>query len=91
MVRILFIHGLKNSIIPVITRSSSIIVHLVTGSAIVETIFSIKGVGYLALRAMLMKDTPVIQCYIIVVSLLVIIINLIIDISYPILDKRIRL
>lgn len=91
MVRILFIHGLKNSIIPVITRSSSIIVHLVTGSAIVETIFSIKGVGYLALRAMLMKDMPVIQCYIIVVSLLVIIINLIIDISYPILDKRIRL
>lgn len=89
--RILFVHGLKNAIIPVITRSSSIILHLVTGSAIIETIFSIKGVGYLALNAISLKDLPVIQCYIIVVSFLVIVINLAIDISYSVLDKRIKL
>ena len=65
--RILFVHGLKNALIPVITRSTSIILHLVTGSAVVETIFSIKGVGYLALNAVSLKDLPVIQCYIIVV------------------------
>lgn len=89
--RILFVHGLKNAIIPVITRASSIILHLVTGSAIIETIFSIKGVGYLALNAISLKDLPVIQCYIIVVSFLVIVINLAIDISYSVLDKRIKL
>lgn len=89
--RILFVHGLKNAIIPVITRSSSIILHLVTGSAVIETIFSIKGVGYLALNAISLKDLPVIQCYIIVVSFLVIVINLAIDISYSVLDKRIKL
>ena len=89
--RILFVHGLKNALIPVITRSSSIILHLVTGSAVIETIFSIKGVGYLALNAISLKDLPVIQCYIIVVSFLVIVINLAIDISYSVLDKRIKL
>ncbi len=89
--RILFVHGLKNALIPVITRSSSIILHVVTGSAVIETIFSIKGVGYLALNAISFKDLPVIQCYIIVVSFLVIVINLAIDISYSVLDKRIKL
>ena len=89
--RILFVHGLKNALIPVITRSSSIILHVVTGSAVIETIFSIKGVGYLALNAISLKDLPVIQCYIIVVSFLVIVINLAIDISYSVLDKRIKL
>ena len=89
--RILFVHGLKNALIPVITRSTTIILHLVTGSAVVETIFSIKGVGYLALNAVSLKDLPVIQCYIIVASLIVIFINLAIDISYSALDKRIKL
>ena len=56
-----------------------------------ETIFSIKGVGYLALNAVSLKDLPVIQCYIIVASLIVIFINLAIDISYSALDKRIKL
>lgn len=89
--RIFFVHGLKNALIPVITRSSSIILEVVTGSAVIETIFSIKGVGYLALNAISFKDLPVIQCYIIVVSFLVIVINLAIDISYSVLDKRIKL
>ena len=89
--RIFFVHGLKNALIPVITRSSSIILEVVTGSAVIETIFSIKGVGYLALNAISFKDLPVIQCYIIVVSFLVIVINLAIDISYSALDKRIKL
>lgn len=90
-VRILFAHGLKNALIPVVTRSSSIAVHLIIGSAIIETIFSIKGIGFLALQAMLTKDMPVLQCYIIVVSCLVIFVNLAIDISYTMLDKRIKL
>lgn len=84
-------HGMKNSLLPVTTRMVGICISLFSGSAIIETIFSVRGIGYLALEAAKSKDTPVLQCFILIVSAVVLGINLLVDILYSMIDKRIQL
>lgn len=84
-------HGMKNAVLPVMTQMSSIIVSLFCGSAIIETIFSIRGIGNLALESVYTKDVPVLQCFILLVTCFVVVLNLTVDILYSVLDARIQL
>ncbi len=84
-------HGLKNAVLPVITQMSNMCVSLLCGSAIVESIYSIQGIGNLSLEAVYSKDLPVLQCFILLITCFVVVMNLLIDILYSVIDARIQL
>lgn len=89
--KIIMKHGLKNASIPVLTRMVSMVIGLFCGSAIIESIFSIQGIGNLALEAVTVKDSPVLQCFILLLTVSVVIVNLLVDILYSVIDRRIQL
>ena len=84
-------HGMKNAILPVSTQLSTICVSLLCGSAVIESIFSIKGIGEMALEAVYTKDLPLLQCFILVLACFVVIMNLLVDLIYSMVDARIQL
>ena len=84
-------HCLKNISIPVTTRLVSTIIGMFCGSAIIEEIFSIRGIGKMALDAVHTKDAPVLECFILVLAIAVVLINLAVDILYSLIDRRIQL
>ncbi|MFW8565454.1 ABC transporter permease [Orrella sp. 11846] len=89
--RIIRVHVLKNILIPIITVLGLEFGSLVAFSVVTETIFSWPGMGKLLLEAIQRLDRPVIVAYIMVVVILFVIINLIVDILYSVLDPRVRL
>jgi peptide/nickel transport system permease protein len=83
-------HALKNSLIPVITLLGIGLGMVFAGSVLVETIFAIPGVGRLLVTSIFAQDYVVIQSGTLVIALIIIITNLLVDISYGWLDPRIR-
>jgi ABC-type dipeptide/oligopeptide/nickel transport system permease component len=83
-------HALRNALIPVVTLIGLQIGFLLGGAVVTETIFSWPGVGRLAVGAILSSDMPVAQGTIIVLSMGFIVINLIVDVLYAVLDPRVR-
>jgi len=83
-------HGLRNAILPVITAIGTSFGFLLTGSFVVERAFTLPGIGRAAIEAIQQGDMPVVQACILVTGFLFILINLVVDISLPILDPRIR-
>ncbi|ADK15320.1 nickel ABC transporter permease [Clostridium ljungdahlii] len=88
---ILFGHVLKSSLLSIVTLLGLSLGSLLGGTAIVETIFSWPGVGKLAVEAIFNRDYPVIQGYVVWMTVIYVLINMIVDISYYFLDPRIRL
>lgn len=88
---ILFKHILQNALLPVITLVGLSIGSLLGGAAIVETIFMWPGVGQLAVDAVFNRDYPLIQGYVVWMTVIYVTVNLLVDIWYHILDPRIRL
>lgn len=89
--RIIGVHILKNILIPIVTVLGLEFGSLVAFSVVTETIFSWPGMGRLLLEAIQRLDRPVIVAYVIVVVCLFVVINLIVDILYSLLDPRVRL
>ena len=89
--QILVRHALRNVLIPIITIIGAQTGWLVGGSVIIETIFSIPGIGALMFDAVLFKDFQVVQGVTVFLAAFVLAINLVIDIAYGVLDPRIRL
>lgn len=83
-------HALKNAVIPVVTLLGLQVRNLVGGSVLVETVFSLPGMGRLMVTAVLDKDFPIVQGCILVIALIVCLANLLVDISYGYIDPRIR-
>ena len=83
-------HVLKNAFIPVITVMGLQFGTLLSGAVITETVFARPGLGKLLVDAILIKDFPVIQAVILIVSLIYVLMNLLVDVSYAFLDPRIR-
>ncbi len=88
--RILFIHGLRNALLPVITVAGDLAAGLVNGAVVVETIFGWPGIGKLMIDAIMRRDFALIQSTIIVTALAIFILNIVIDLIYAALDPRIR-
>ena len=84
-------HALRNSLIPVITFLGPLTAFIITGSFVVETTFSIPGLGKYFVDGVINRDYPVIMATTVVVSVLVIFMNLVVDIAYKIVDPRITL
>lgn len=84
-------HALKNALLPVITLFGINFGGLLGGSVVVETVFSWPGIGKYAVDSIFRKDYPVIQGYVLFMALVFVLMNLLVDFVYVILDPRIRL
>jgi ABC-type dipeptide/oligopeptide/nickel transport system permease component len=87
---ILFRHAFKNALIPVITIIGLQFGFLLSGTVVIETIFSRPGIGRLVVNAILWKDLPVVQGVVLLVALVYTLVNLATDVAYAYLDPRIR-
>jgi peptide/nickel transport system permease protein len=83
-------HVLKNSLLPVITLQGTMIRLIFGGSAIVETIFVIPGMGQMMVNGMLSHDYPVVQAVTLVMTRIVVLANLLVDLLYGWVDPRIQ-
>jgi peptide/nickel transport system permease protein len=83
-------HALKNAAVPVITVIGLQISVLLGGSVIVEQVFGIPGVGQLAIRAVLERDIPMIQGVVVMTTIIVLLVNLAVDVSYGWLNPKVR-
>jgi ABC-type dipeptide/oligopeptide/nickel transport system permease component len=88
--RVINVHALKNSIIPIVTIFGPMVAYLVTGTFVVETIFGIPGMGRFFVTSINGRDYPVIMGTILVFAALLVIANTLVDIAYVWLDPRIR-
>ena len=84
-------HGLANALIPIVTIFALQFGNLLAGAVIVETVFSRPGVGRLIVGGILNKDFPLVQGTILFVATAYVLINLVVDLTYAVLDPRIRL
>jgi peptide/nickel transport system permease protein len=84
-------HGLRNSMINVLTIVGLQAAQLLGGAVLIETVFSLPGVGRLALDAVLQRDYPMVQGSILMISFLFVLVNLVVDLLYGLLDPRIRI
>jgi peptide/nickel transport system permease protein len=86
---VIYKHVLRNSLIPIVTIMTSIIPGLISGSIIIETIFSIPGLGQLGYEAVLARDYPVIMAVFTISSLLTLLSILLSDLLLTVVDPRI--
>jgi len=81
---------LRNAMLTVITLLSLTVGSLLGGTAVIERIFVWRGMGFLVMEAILMRDYPVIQAFVVWMAIIYVVINLLTDISYYLLDPRVR-
>ncbi len=89
--KIIFGHALKNSLIPVITYFGPMLAYIVTGSLVVEKIFAVPGIGRAFVSSINDRDYPMIMGTTIVLAILIVVMNLVSDILYKVVDPRINL
>ena len=87
---IVFVHALRNALLPVITVASDQAAGILNGAVIVETVFGFPGIGKLMIDSVLLRDFAVIQAAVLVTALAVFLLNIIVDITYALVDPRIR-
>jgi peptide/nickel transport system permease protein len=84
-------HALRNGLIPMITTTGLQIAHILGGAVIIEQIFAWPGLGYLSYQAITQRDYPVILGVTILAGAFVIVVNIIVDILYVVVDPRVSL
>lgn len=84
-------HAFRNSALPVMTLLGLQVANLLSGSALVETVFAIPGVGQLAVQAVFARDYPIVQAVVVLSATILIFTNLVVDIMYSVVDPRIRI
>ena len=90
-IKIIFGHALKNALIPVVTFFGPMLAYIVTGSLVVEQIFAVPGIGRAFVSSIINRDYTLIMGTTIVLAILIVVMNLISDILYKIIDPRIKL
>lgn len=90
-VGVLFKHGLRNALIPLVTIIGPMAIGLLTGNLVIEKIFAIPGIGDTFVQAVMTNDFPIIMGITLMIAFLFIIIVLLVDLLYGIIDPRIRL
>jgi peptide/nickel transport system permease protein len=83
-------HGLRNALLPVITVAALQLGNLLAFSVVTETVFQWPGMGLLFLQAVQFVDVPVISSYLLLAAVAFVLINLVVDVSYRVLDPRVR-
>ena len=88
--KVLIGHALKNAAVPIVTIIGIGVALLISGVIVTETVFAIPGIGRLTVDAILRRDYPIIQGVILLFSAAYVIVNLLVDLSYTVLDPRVR-
>lgn len=88
---VIYKHALKNALIPVVTIIGLQFGSLLAGSVLTESVFAINGMGKLIVDRILARDFPVVQASILIIAVIFVLVNLIVDISYRYLNKRVDL
>ena len=88
--KVIYLHALKNALIPVITILGMRLGNLIAGSMFVESVFNIPGMGSLMVKAIQSRDIPVVQACVLAIALVSCIVNLATDILYAVVDPRVR-
>lgn len=88
--RIVWVHAFKNTWVSTLTLLGAQVGYLLGGAVVVEWIFNYPGVGLLTLNAVLRKDYPLVQAVVIVTATIFVLVNLIVDMSYGLIDPRVR-
>ena len=88
---VLFKHALRNSLIPVITYLGPLTAGIITGALVIEQIYHIPGLGNYFVSSILNRDYPVIMGTTVLLAVLIIVMNLVVDIAYKIVDPRINI
>ncbi len=88
--RVLYRHALKNALIPVITVVGLQFGRLLAGSVVIESVFGREGIGRLLVDAINVHDIPLVQGVVLVTAMSYVLVNLIVDLSYTLLDPRVR-
>ena len=84
-------HALRNAMVPVLTVMGINLARLLSGAAVVETVFAWPGLGRLAINAVAGRDYSVVQGTLLLTVVIVLLVNLAVDMAYAIIDPRIRL
>ncbi len=87
---VLIRHALRNAAVPIVTIIGVGIAHLIGGVVVTESVFNLPGLGRLVVEAVLARDYPVIQGLILLFSFINILVNLVVDVLYTVIDPRIR-
>jgi peptide/nickel transport system permease protein len=87
---VLMQHALKNAAVPIVTIIGIGIALLISGVVVTESVFAIPGIGRLTVDAILRRDYPVIQGVILLFSVIYVVVNLLVDLSYRLFDPRIQ-
>ncbi len=83
-------HALSNALIPITTVVGIIISLLISGSVVTESLFSVPGIGQLLTQAVLNRDYPMVQGGLFIVTAVLVLVNILVDVSYAMLDPRVR-
>jgi peptide/nickel transport system permease protein len=83
-------HALRNSLIPVVTVIGIQLALILSGTVVIETVFSIRGLGRILVGAIFDRDYPIVQGVILLISVIFVLANLVVDVVYTFLDPRIR-
>ena len=89
--RLIMVHLLKNIMIPVVTVLGLELGGLIAFSVVTETVFAWPGMGKLIIDSIHLLDRPVVVAYLMIIVLMFVVINLVVDVLYSILDPRVRL
>jgi peptide/nickel transport system permease protein len=87
---IIFVHALRNAMLPVITVAGDQAAGMLNGAVVIETIFGVPGVGRLMIDAITQRDFAVVMATVTITALAIFLMNLLIDVAYALLDPRIR-
>ena len=88
--RVLWRHVFPNSFAPALTVFGMLVGTLLGGAAVIETIFTMPGLGRLLVDSIYARDYPVVQGIVLVVGLIYVVVNLIVDLLYPVFDPRVK-
>ncbi len=87
---ILSVHALRNAMLPILTLAAIELGNLLSGTVVMETIFTLPGIGRYLIDAIFHRDYPVVQTIILLMGVMIVTLNLLVDILYGVLDPRIR-
>jgi peptide/nickel transport system permease protein len=88
--RIVFVHALRNAMLPVLTVAGDQAAGMINGAVVIELIFGFPGVGKLMLDSIQYRDFAMIQGAVIVTAAAIFVLNIVIDLAYAVLDPRIK-
>lgn len=88
--RQVFVHGVRNASLPIITIAADSVRHVLNGGVLVGIVFAFPSVGYLLVQAVENRDFPVVQAGIFLIGILVIVLNFLVDLAYGYADPRVR-